>query len=178
MLPPRFFPNIPSELLELWLSPIAFEYGWPFRSLDDSMQGTKWRYIFPKMTLRELSELVWIEERIDLASKPFTQGSLDAVKGLIQQHVLGLDTLYGNIANTQERFRACAAFIREHGDLPAPIAVVDTGTAYDLLDGNHRLAALLHVGLPPGFQAPAWVGRKPENRTAGQADGGSTCLIC
>lgn len=154
---------MPAELRDMWLGPIAEEYGWPFQSLDDSTQGTRWRYVLPKMTLREVSELVWVLERIDLATKPFTPGSLDAVKGLIQQHVLGLDTLYANLANTQERFRACASFIREHGDLPAPIAVIDTGAAYDLLDGNHRLAALFHVGLPPGFQAPAWVARKPEN---------------
>lgn len=157
MIIPTFFPYMPDEVRELWLEPIAECYGWPFQSLDDSTHDTKWRYVLPKLSLRELADFRWERKDINFATKPLCQESLRTIKGLYDEHVIGRATLYANVAGTKERFRACADFISKHRTMPKPVILRDTGDCYELLDGNHRIAAMLAVGLHEAFDVPAWI---------------------
>jgi hypothetical protein len=171
MIPPGFFPHIPDEVLSMWLDPLAELYGWPFETLDDSTDDTKWRYILTFMPLRELHDLTWNLESIDIATQPFRPGSLDAVQGLLQQHTMGYDTLYADLINTKERFWTCASYVRDHGTIPKPLVLHEIDGAVHLLDGNHRLAAVRFVSQIPEMavesKLPAWVARRMKNEEQG-----------
>jgi hypothetical protein len=151
------FTTLPCQVCELWLDPIVERYGWPFQSVDETTHGTEWRWVLPRMNLRQLAEFEWKREDVDFATKPLCQESLRTIRGLYQQHVLGLDTLFTSVAATQERFRACAEFILEHHTLPQPVILRDLGDSFELLDGNHRITAMLSVGLNVAFHVPAWI---------------------
>lgn len=153
---------MPDEVRELWLEPIAETEGWPFQSVDDPTHGTGWRWVLPRMTLRQLADFDWKLEEVDFSAKPLCQDSLGTIKGLCYQHVLGRATLFANVARTKERFRACASFIARHRAMPRPIILRDLGDSFALLDGNHRVAAMLAVGLQEAFHVPAWIATAPE----------------
>ena len=65
--------------------------------------------------------------------------------------------MFAGVQRSEERFRACAEFIRNHNQIPVPIiATIDNGEI-KIIDGAHRIAALMHVGLPENYLVPTWV---------------------
>ncbi len=44
-----------------------------------------------------------------------------------------------------ERFNSCCTYMKEHGVFPQPIMLLSTPNGYDVLDGNHRLAAFFYL---------------------------------
>ena len=161
MLPPTFFPNLPDEIRRLWLEPIAVEYGWPFQSIDESTEGTKWKYVLGvDVTLRNFAGLMWNLEEIEVSSQGFCRQTIHAINTVREQNTTNKDTMFADVCDTQERFMSCVYYIRKHGVVPEPLVCLMTNEgSIDMLDGHHRMAALTALGIPEGYRIPAWVGR-------------------
>ena len=68
------------------------------------------------------------------------------------------------IPNTAQRFKSCVDFIRSNGVTPGTILLLHGDQGYDVIDGNHRVAALLVLQSQVDTEAPAkpveaWVAR-------------------
>lgn len=161
MIPGDFFPNMPSQVLEMWLQPMAEERGWPFRSLDDDISQTDWHYTFARKPLRYWAGLQWEMGEVNVALDFLDEYGLQFIKGLIPS---GQPTDYNDpfatrthVRGAEGRFWAAARFIQEHGKIPLPIVVLRTPSGLKVMDGSHRVAALIHLGMLPGYKIPAWV---------------------
>lgn len=156
-IPRNFFPNMPDEVFTMWLKPIAVHYGWPFIKPDESKDGTKWAAVFGDYDLNYWVSVKWRLSEIAITEETFTDFTCFRLNSIIKGCVECIPTLFTGVSGSQERFRACADFIRNNGRIPCPIIVFDKGCGIEILDGNHRVAALLHVGIPNGYKIPAWI---------------------
>jgi hypothetical protein len=99
----------------------------------------------------------WSRLDVEFTRIEFGLASREAIQSIIRHCVHGVSTGTANLPNTKERFRAYAEFVRVHQTIPKPIAVMSRNQKIEVIDGNHRIAALLHVGLPKGYRLPIWI---------------------
>lgn len=158
MIPRDFFPYMPDEIFDVWLQPIADDYGWPFKKSNESTKGTKWAGVFGDHNLDFWTSAKWSFRELVFSPELFTDFCQFRLKSIRKGFEEGIPTLWVGVADTKERFRACADFIRANGAIPGSIIVLDRGGfGLDVVDGNHRVAALLHVGIPSGYKIPVWI---------------------
>ena len=158
MKPREFFPNMPSEVFDSWIAPLISGKGWPFKSIEDDLQSTSWRFVLGlDHTLKQWHECEWELITINLAEAKFTNGSMDMFKAIIGNAAYGVPTETADIENTVNRFRACTAYIQKHGNIPLPIIVTNINGGYFVMDGNHRMAAVAHHNPPSNLGIPAWL---------------------
>ena len=155
-IPRNFFPNMPDEVFEKWLEPIAKEYGWPFQSASDSTKDTKWFYVLGKLDLIFWVNAIWHMDMIDFKTVSLSYGTNLSINSIRQRVVEGLPTFFSSVAGSEERFGAAADFIRATGTIPGAIVVLIRNGQLEIVDGNHRIAALCHIGFPPDYKVPAW----------------------
>jgi len=159
--PKGVFPDMPQEVFDLWIQPCLEDYGWPFQSADAPLAGTQWEAFFAGRTLRQWAQFAWQLVRVEPhpLRGVFHPDTVWRVQGIILHCVYALKTDMADIQDTRDRFAACAAFIAATGRLPAPLVGVHDEHPHglELVDGHHRLAALLHVGVPQGFRIPVWL---------------------
>jgi len=157
MKPRDFFPNMPDEVFELWLAPLIEGKGWPFKSIEDDLQTTRWRYVLGlDYSLRQWAKCSWELMEIDLSQSSFTNGSISMVKAIIGHAVNNLPTETANVENTKERFSSCVSYIKEHGTIPKPIILTRVSDGFNVMDGNHRMAAIAFTK-PENIKILAWV---------------------
>ena len=166
MIPRKFFPNMPDEVFEMWLEPIAEDYGWPFQDSSDSIKGTKWSGIFGNYDLNFWTTIEWSRIEIEIYPELFTDITCRHLIAIIDCCVESAFTITANLLDTKDRFRACAEFISTNGTIPKPIVAVVRSRKVEIVDGNHRIAALLHVGVTPGYKVPMWVPIPPRYNKA------------
>lgn len=163
LIPPDFFERMPTEVRELWLDPIAAMVGWPFQTLDDPTENTRWYRIFMLLSLQEINELRWSLETVNIASQPFGIGNREMLGDLIQQHVMGRPPVWLRLIRSKERFWSCVDFFRANGRLPKPVILYDVRGEMDIIDGHHRLAAVTFLARinnsAPNLKVQAWVAR-------------------
>lgn len=148
---------MPDEVFEMWLEPIAEHYGWPFKNGNDRIEETKWFNVFGGFSLNTWVTAIWKREEINLTTTPLNYVTRIRISSIINRCVEGLPTLTAGVADSEERFRACAEFIMVNGNIPKPIIVLFRNGEAEIIDGNHRIAALFHVGPPNGYVVPAWI---------------------
>ena len=146
---------MPDEIFYMWLEPIAENLGWPFNSPRDSTEDTAWYYILMKAKLDYWVKTKWELSLMDFDAIAFTNLSKFGFNSILQRCEKGRPTIIANLVNCEERFRACADYIRLHNEIPAPIIVL-IRNGIEIIDGSHRIAALLHVGIPHGYKIPIW----------------------
>jgi ParB/Sulfiredoxin domain len=156
----NFFPKMPSEVFDLWIMPGIKCYGWQFTSASQSVEATGWKGFFGSQPLSFWANARW--KRVSMpASKhtfhPETQARIIAIIGTAQ----GFQTVMANLRNSKKRFWACAAFIQKHGTIPFPVVATPTKEGFDLVDGHHRLAAFVHLGLAESVPVPVWLALDP-----------------
>jgi len=157
MTPREFFPYMPDEVFEMWLAPFIQQIGWSFTKITDDLSGTRWNTLLRDIPLDVWNQLIWSRIDVEFTKIEFAVFNKLAIEDIIGHCVHGRSTATANLPNTKERFRACAEFIRVHKTIPKPIAVMSRGKKIEVIDGNHRIAALLHVGLPKGYRLPIWM---------------------
>lgn len=159
-IPKTFFLNMPDEVRELWLEPIAERYGWPFASAskDDPPYNSKWSYVFGcRWKLDEVAKWQWRMGVIDLRSEKLTPTSIQAIEGLIPDKSGKLKAPFANLERTEDRLRACADYIRETGSIPKPVIAARVSGGFDILDGHHRIAAYTFSCPHDCYKIPAWI---------------------
>lgn len=157
MIPRQFFPNVPDEVFDMWLIPLAKDYGWPFENIHEETKDTKWYHTLGGLPLSFWHSAEWELTQRDLLSMPFSFITKFVLRSLIEQYQSGSHTVVANLERTKERFGACADFIITNGIIPKPIIVLERNGAFEIVDGNHRVAALLHVGVPQNYKVPMWI---------------------
>ena len=158
MQPREFFPNMPNEVFDDWLAPLIEAKGWRFTSIEDDLQATELRYILGiDSTLKEWCTCDWELKEINLTEIKLTMGSLEMVGAIITHAALGKPSTTSNVENTVERFNNCTRYIKENGNIPKPIILKPEGDGFMLMDGNHRLAALIYLKPSKATKIPAWI---------------------
>ena len=146
---------MPDEVFDIWIAPLIKDYGWPFSKDSISSYGTKWQYFFP-VSFSFWRNIHW-EFRKDIHDELFEGQTLRAIQDIIGNCALGLTTDMTNLCNTHERFRACTDFIRNNNRLPAPVIGFITTAGICIVDGAHRLSAMVHLQAIH-IEIPAWIG--------------------
>ncbi|WNC71443.1 hypothetical protein RGQ13_15120 [Thalassotalea psychrophila] len=158
MKPREFFPNMPDEVFEIWLAPLIEGKGWPFKTVEDDLQATNWRYVLGiDFTLRQWIDCTWELIDINLPQSKFTNGSISMATAIVGNAAYGKLTDTANVENTKERFQSCVSYIKEHGNIPTPIILTRINDGFSVMDGNHRLAAILFTVNPLDIVIKAWV---------------------
>jgi hypothetical protein len=148
---------MPDEVFEMWIKPIVEGYGWPFETSSDETKGTKWYYVLARLPLTFWSDVKWMRFELELSGAPLSALSRMAIDSIIQGALTGCSTITANVTDSKQRFGACAAYVRAHGAIPKSIIGLMRVGSLEIVDGNHRLAALIHVGAPDGYKVPFWM---------------------
>lgn len=146
------FPRMPQAVFDAWIQPEIDAVGWPFPSWTDN-----WAAFFCDLPLSYWAALEWT-----LYDAPISQQILHNDTLIRIDRVRITATTHArltNVQNSSERFWASTKFIRQHRQLPGSPLIADSfQNRLRVVDGHHRLAALFHIGVPIGFETPAWLG--------------------
>lgn len=155
----EMFPDVPDEIFELFMVPLVDEKTWKFKSIFDSTIDTKWFHWLAELSLCEFKKLKWNRHVLMLNKEilhPLSYGDIDL---LIKDHVLNEETFAReSIYRSKDRLVGHMRFIVNTGRLCAPIVAVGTIERLRILDGNHRIAALVSLGLNSKIPIEVWLG--------------------
>lgn len=153
-------PNVPNEVFDDFILPFIDDIGWPFSNINDSIHKTDWWRLLGGLSLEEFSVLVWQRHSFFINENTFHPESNSDINRLVRYHVDGFRTsLIGNISKTYERFRWHVSYIERARRFCAPIVTIVTFNGLRLLDGAHRIAALLSLELYNEIPVDAWIGK-------------------
>jgi hypothetical protein len=143
----RELPNFPESLIYHWLLPFAEDIGWPpVFNADPTMKIARWQSILKK-PLHYWCTVVWKLEYLRPDQLTFTEKELRDLHDMILGHAYGQQTLLTIFLGESSKGR----FFRQVGDLlklggfTEPPVIVNTGAQIHLVDGSHRMAALIFV---------------------------------
>lgn len=134
-------PNIPEEVVEIWLLPHYNRFKvWP-PTLD-----SEWRFVLGRgRDLKYLRSTSWRRELVDLSPSLFSPLGWRAIHGLFVTHILHRVTEYSVMTDSFDRFQSCVQYLRENGVFPKPVILNDTASGFEVWDGNHRLTAFFYL---------------------------------
>lgn len=153
------FPNMPDEVFDLWLAPLIESDGWPFNSLSSPTRGTIWYRYFEGHSLYVINNLFWEYKLIPCLLNRFHPNSVNVLALLAYDYTHNLSALTAELKDGKgrESFTRSQKFIKRTGRIHTPVVfIVDSGL-YQIMDGNHRIAALFSIGLN-GLTIEAWIG--------------------
>jgi hypothetical protein len=151
------FPAMPQDVLNLWLGPGVDKYGWPFQSVSDSITDSEWSGFLLGRSLSFWSQVQWSLLALPLDPAIFHPDTISRIDWIIGNCAFGKETPTANLQNTKQRFWTATSFIRENSAMPQPLVVFFDECDFIILDGNHRLAAAVFLGLDKNFSFAAWV---------------------
>jgi hypothetical protein len=155
----RVFPNFPPELFTLWLDPCIRHHGWPPR-------GFAWDGFLFSLPLAFWQSVRWQEDS-GLVLQPGQLGHKSAqLSRLITEAGSGQRNLLSqHMPDTGQRFRTALAHVEREATTPGRPLLLVLPEGIEVIDGSHRVAALLAAQARQPLQAPlrftAWVGRPP-----------------
>ena len=156
------FPNFPEEVFTLWLDDRIKQNGWP-------PEGIEWQgFLFGKSP-DYWKSLEWNKQFVSLRPEGMASKSLMLVMQIIEAGRGTKNLLSTYIPNTSERFKSALSFIKEHATTPGTPLLLSTEDGIEVVDGNHRVAALLAVQnqLPAGtteLPLSVWLAKPPSSR--------------
>jgi hypothetical protein len=151
--------ELPAEVGESFLAPLIKDVGWPFKTIEDDFGGTDWDRIMYPFSLRQFSELRWRRKSFFL-DKHFLCPVSRADIGLVIRNQT--EDVWAEIGRDSEPSRRSTAWhkasILSAGSLCAPVTLALAPEGIKILDGNHRIAALLDLGVQGSIYVNAWIG--------------------
>jgi ParB-like nuclease domain len=157
------FKTMPPEVFDLWIVPGIDSHGWPFSSVNDSVIGTAWDSFFIGRPLSFWANVEWRLLSLPMNESVYHPETALRVRWIFGNCALGEQTPTANLQDTKKRFWTAASFIQVNGKLPSPIVGITTKEGFEIVDGHHRLAALVFLRFPNTFSLPAWIAI-PESR--------------
>ncbi len=151
--------RMPQEVFDVYIEPLVRVYGWHFQTEDASAAFTAWRGILGGQSLKCIANLSWKRQELTALHTAFHPDSKFRVGILIGQNMKG-QAIRTNIADTKARFLKARRFIARTAKMPTPPVLMRTFSGYLILDGHHRIAAMLSLSPSAGFTFRAWVGSK------------------
>lgn len=139
-------PNFPDEILREWLLPFAKTEGWPPADGPYEMPKGRWKYLLTRRALAYWSNLQWQKVQSHISANALTPRSLQIIVSLAMGAICGEVNIYTmQITNLKERFFQVIDHLKEYGTLPKPPVLVKRPSGFDIIDGNHRLAAYYYA---------------------------------
>ncbi len=155
--------KMPAEVFDGWLGSLIDEDGtrdeWPFKTAYAPTNGTIWRQYLDGHTIKTISDLAWKREQIPGVSALFNPSARERIKWIIDAHIHGRLTPVAKLKEGKagESFFRSREFIKRTGRLHTPPILIKQFQGYQIMDGNHRLAALFSI--PNSFaMLDCWVG--------------------
>lgn len=131
------FPNMPEEVFTLWLDGRILANGWP-------PKGIEWAGFLLGKSVSEWQQINWTKRKVSISWEALGVLSQQNVNMLIDGNVnerSNLMTAY--IPDTKERFRSITKYALEHQNVPGTLVLLKSGTKYEVIEGNHRVAVLI-----------------------------------
>jgi len=155
---------MPEEVFDLWIRPGVEEHGWSFLSTPEPLTGNRLQRLCNGSSLNDWIVLDWNLSSLPVTESIFHPQTVARAEAIIGHCVRNEQTATANLHDTKERFRACASFIEINRRVPQPVIAVGLPMGFEIVDGNHRLAALVHLGFGGSYRIPAWLGFAPKRR--------------
>ena len=152
----RVLNKMPNEVFDIYIAPIVRVYGWTFTNKHSPTSFSTWSGVFGKQSLETIANLDWKRREISLGGSLFHPRSQKLIGILYGECVKGKARIT-NVANSQARFDRIRSFVKRTGRLPAPVILMKSYSGLLILDGHHRIAALLSLRLSANLFS-AWVG--------------------
>jgi hypothetical protein len=137
----RDLPNFPRDVVEQWIGYYAESEGWP---PPQPLTG-RWAALLDYRPLCFWRALTWSEELLAPSVMPFTLHSVGSISQIIDAHTKNAVNDYSKFMGEEgkPRFAGLLTFVIQHGYPPKnPIVIRESGQ-YEVMDGNHRLAAYI-----------------------------------
>lgn len=153
------FPNFPEEIFQIWFDDRIRHNGWP-------PNGPEWEGFLFGRNISSWQQVIWTKDSVALAPNHLSTTAFKSI-------VLIADAALGNRANlmskyipdSKKRFTSSLCYIRENGAPPGTVLLLSGVDGYEIVDGNHRVAALLANWSQTDQSKPvvidAWVARHP-----------------
>lgn len=152
-------PNVPPEVFDTFLKPLILNnnIGWPFFSVDFTYG--EWTRILSPLSLIDFSKLRWVRNTFTFNDSLFYPGSLADINLIIENKTTDVWALVGRDSTPCRRNLLWhEEFTLKTGRLFAPVTIARTNRGMKLLDGNHRIAALMSLNLHKTIPIDAWIG--------------------
>lgn len=159
------FPKMPQEVFDLWLRPLIGDDEWPFSSIYDGTKGTVWFQYFWGESIRMVAQLSWERKKLPLSISLFSPESALTINEIIEAHMRGIESPIAKIKNgkARESFHRSRKFIEQTGRLYTPVVLRGDFDDFQIVDGNHRIAAAFSLGLDESFLFDTWIGHRKES---------------
>lgn len=154
------FPKMPDVVFDAWLAPLIGSDGWPFFSVNSMVFGTVWEKYLGGHSLKTVSNLEWHRKLVAPTLYSFAPCSQNIINWIISAHRRGIKTPCSNLKSGRGKasFDRSRAFVASTGRLYAPAVFIKEPLGYQIVDGNHRVAACFSLNLPIGFRIDCWIG--------------------
>lgn len=130
-------PNFPDEVIRDWIEPFAQDEGWP-------PTAARWRNLLKETDLDRWRSVSWELKDQDFSALVLSPSCTASLGALLRAYIGGEDNEYSQALGERgkERFHTQLHQLIDHGVFPSPPVLVDHGEGLEIMDGNHRIAAL------------------------------------
>jgi hypothetical protein len=127
-------PEWPPEATDCWLFEIAKgkDKGWP--------PNQNWYYVLGRRSFDQWLLVHWERRSLPLTRDIFSDMANRQISGIIGA-MAGETNIYSNLYRSKERFQAQLGYVVHNGTYPRAPILMPSGGHFDIVDGNHRLAA-------------------------------------
>jgi hypothetical protein len=149
---------MPDEVFEMWIAH-GLQHGleWKFSPDSETAAGTDWEGFFGHKSLTFWRNADWTLTSIIPSPELFHLETKARVIAIIGWCVYGKQTPTANVHDSKNRFATFTEIIRKAGKLPCPVVGAKTGDGLEIVDGNHRLAAVVYLELANSLNLPIWI---------------------
>jgi hypothetical protein len=155
----QLFPTMPDQVFDVWLYPLLYFYRIEVPSdTERAFHDVAWKPKFAGKTFYEWSRFQWSRHSLNCDLSLLHPESVQRAQWIAEHVCRGADTPTANVKDTKQRFWACAAHIEQNRSTYTPVIGVTSAFGLHLIDGYHRLAAIIYHGPLEGLTLEAWVG--------------------
>jgi hypothetical protein len=132
------------------------------RHVADFTFGTAWHQFFDGHSIQAISKLYWNRQQLPCSGNLFHPSARKIIKWIIEAHIHGRSTPVANLKKGKagESFPRSRKFILRTGRLHTPAVLIKQPQGYQIMDGNHRIAAFFSLNPTTNSVLNAWIGTK------------------
>ena len=141
----RDLANFPTEIFADWLDEYVLRSGWPPKAPHETVPTDSWANLLVHKPVAYWQQVRWERQMITYDSYMFTESSRNIVSDLITLHVFGISNQMTHVSGGRETFDFHTRLMRTEKRFVSPPMLLKQGQRYELMDGCHRVSALLGI---------------------------------